>query len=39
MYKNMYIDKLLLDIVTAEIEALVLGNTFLYVCVEEACYL
>jgi hypothetical protein len=35
VYKNTYILKLLLNIVTAGIEALVLGNTFVYACVKE----
>jgi hypothetical protein len=37
--KNMYILKLLLNVVTAGIEALVLGNKFLYACVKEVCRL
>jgi hypothetical protein len=38
--KNTYIRKLLLNIVTAGIEALVvLGNEFLYACVKEVCRL
>jgi hypothetical protein len=40
MQKNMYMLKLLLNIVTAGIEALVvLGNKFLYACVKEVCLL
>jgi hypothetical protein len=40
MYKNINILKLLLNIVTTEIEALVLsGNKFLYACVKEVCHL
>jgi hypothetical protein len=35
--KNKYILKLLLNIVTAWIEALVLGNKFLCACVKEVC--
>jgi hypothetical protein len=35
--KNKYILKLLLNIVTAWIEALVLGNKFLYACVKDVC--
>jgi hypothetical protein len=36
--KNTYILKLLLNKVTAEMEALVaLGNKFLYACVKEVC--
>jgi hypothetical protein len=34
MYKKTYILKLLLNIVTAEIEAFVSGNKFLYACVK-----
>jgi hypothetical protein len=38
--KNMYILKLLLNLVTAGIEALIiLGNEFLYACVKEVCRL
>jgi hypothetical protein len=38
--KNMYVLKLLLNIVTAGIEALVAsGNKFLYACVKEICHL
>jgi hypothetical protein len=38
--KNMYILKLLLNIVTATIEALVVsGNKSLYACVKEVCRL
>jgi hypothetical protein len=38
--KNTYLLQLLLNIVTAETEALViLGNKFLYAYVEEACHL
>jgi hypothetical protein len=36
----MYIVKLLLNVVTARIEALVVSdNKFLYACVEEVCHL
>jgi hypothetical protein len=37
--KNIYILQLLLNVVTAGIEALVSGNKFLYVCVKEVCRL
>jgi hypothetical protein len=38
--KNVYILKLLLNIVTSGIEALVVsGNKFLYTCVKEVCRL
>jgi hypothetical protein len=38
--KNTYILKLLLNVVTAGIEALVIsGNKFLHACVKEVCYL
>jgi hypothetical protein len=38
--KNMYILKLLLNVVPAGIEALVIsGNKFLYACVKEVCHL
>jgi hypothetical protein len=38
--RNTYILKLLLNIITARIEALViLGNKFLYACVKEVCHL
>jgi hypothetical protein len=37
--KNMYILKLVLSIVTAGIEAIVLGSKFMYVCVKEVCQL
>jgi hypothetical protein len=37
--KNMYILKLLLNVVNAGIEALVkMGNKFLYACVKEVCH-
>jgi hypothetical protein len=41
LYKNTCILKLvvLLSVVTARIEALVLGNKFLYACVSEVCRL
>jgi hypothetical protein len=38
--KDLYILELLLNIVTAEIEALVIsGNKFLYACVKDVCHL
>jgi hypothetical protein len=38
LYENTYILKTILNVVTAEIEALVvLGNKFLYACVKEIC--
>jgi hypothetical protein len=40
VYKKMYIYKLLINVVTTGIEALVVsGNKFLYACVKEVCYL
>jgi hypothetical protein len=37
--KNTYILKLLLNVITAEIEELLSGNKFLYACVKEVCHL
>jgi hypothetical protein len=37
--KNRYILKLLLNVDTAQIKALVTGIKFLYVCVKEVCRL
>jgi hypothetical protein len=39
VYKNLYMFKLFIDVVTAWFEALVLRNTFLYACVKEVCRL
>jgi hypothetical protein len=39
MQKNANIFKLLLNVVTAEIEALVMGNKFLYAYFKEVCCL
>jgi hypothetical protein len=39
IYRNMYILKLLLNVVTAGIDALVSENKVLYACVKEVCHL